>query len=402
MLCTSGMEQPTNMVVMDGDGVVVEPAAVDQLARVAGLPGCARAVGLPDLHPGPGLPIGAAAALSTIRPELVGSDAGCGVRLTVHERFKSSGDALERRVREVTDGPPLEGVDAEEALIAIWREGPAGLARVDGIPEDLAELAAAEAALPVLARAIPEGMAVCAEALGTIGGGNHFGELSEATAVPDRGEAARIGLARGRAVIVVHSGSRGLGRLLASRHAAGEGLDERAYLEELEGCVRFARANRLVIGWRLARAAGVARVDRVLGTLDVVHNTVVREDGAWIHRKGAAPAGEGELTVVLGSRGAHTWVMRGSGCAHCLGSVAHGAGRRIARADAKGHVRSRHRRSELHRTALGGRVVCDDADLLYEEHPDCYKSVEAVVDVLERRGAGRRVAALRPLVTVKR
>ena len=57
---------------------------------------------------------------------------------------------------------------------------------------------------------------------------------------------------------------------------------------------------------------------------------------------------------------------------------------------------------ELTRTATGTRVVCDDPDLLYEEHPDCYKPIEAVVDVLEQRGAARRVAALRPLVTVKR
>lgn len=398
---TSGMEHVVNMVVMDGPGVLIEPAAVDQLARVAGLPGCRRAVGLPDLHPGPGLPIGAAAALDAIHPELVGSDAGCGVRLVVVDKFKTSGDALERRVRDATDGPPLPDLDPVEALAAIWRDGPAGLARVRGVPDDLAELAAVEVLDAPLNAPIPEGMAAVADTLGTIGGGNHFAELSEVTRVVDGLAASRIGLRRGGAVIVVHSGSRGLGRVLAGRFAAPL-TDPGAYLDELEGCVRFARANRLVIAWRLARAAGVARVSKVVGGLDVVHNTVVREDGAWVHRKGAAPAAADQLTVVLGSRGAASWVMCGSGCVSCLGSVAHGAGRRITRSDAKGHVRARYRRSELHRTATGTRVVCDDPELLYEEHPDCYKSIEAVVDVLEARGAARRVAALRPLVTVKR
>ena len=42
-----------------------------------------------------------------------------------------------------------------------------------------------------------------------------------------------------------------------------------------------------------------------------------RVDGgdAWVHRKGAAPAAVDALTVVLGSRGAPSWIMRGAGAA---------------------------------------------------------------------------------------
>jgi release factor H-coupled RctB family protein len=47
-------------------------------------------------------------------------------------------------------------------------------------------------------------------------------------------------------------------------------------------------------------------------------------------------------------------------------------------------------------------VICDNKDLLYEEHPDAYKDVEVVVDSLEQAGAATRVAALLPMVTVKR
>ncbi|MEQ1504951.1 MAG: RtcB family protein, partial [Myxococcota bacterium] len=101
------MDQVT---VIEGPGVPIEPAAVDQLRRVGGMPGCVRAVGMPDLHPGPGIPIGAVVALRDVHPTLVGSDAGCGVRLVVHERIKAHGDALERRIRAATDEPPLDGV----------------------------------------------------------------------------------------------------------------------------------------------------------------------------------------------------------------------------------------------------------------------------------------------------
>jgi release factor H-coupled RctB family protein len=319
----------------------------------------------------------------------------------VFERFKVAGDALERRVREATDQGPLPEVDSDQALEQIWRHGPRGLAAVAGVPDELAALAAAEPDDAPLQVAVPDPLRSASGTLGTIGGGNHFAELSEVAAVVDAAAARRIGLRRGAAVVLVHSGSRGLGAALAARWATLSG-DPAPYLAELEGCVRFARANRLVLGWVLARAAGVGRADRVVGGLDLVHNTVVGGDGDWVHRKGAAPAEADQLTVVLGSRGAASWVMCGAGDEASLCCVAHGAGRRVTRGEAKARIRSRYQRAELTRTATGTRVVCDDPDLLYEEHPDCYKSIEAVVDVLEARGAARRVAALRPLVTVKR
>ena len=59
--------------------VWLESDAVDQLQRLAALPGFQRAVGLPDLHPGAGTPIGAAVATEGhLHPTLLGSDAGCG------------------------------------------------------------------------------------------------------------------------------------------------------------------------------------------------------------------------------------------------------------------------------------------------------------------------------------
>jgi release factor H-coupled RctB family protein len=106
--------------------------------------------------------------------------------------------------------------------------------------------------------------------------------------------------------------------------------------------------------------------------------------------------------VVLGSRGARSYVMEGLGCEAALSSVAHGAGRRMTRSEATEKVRAKHTRASLVRTPLGGRVICDDPTLLYEEHPDAYKPVEPVIQALEQHGAARRIAALRPILTVKR
>ena len=81
--------------------------------------------------------------------------------------------------------------------------------------------------------------------------------------------------------------------------------------------------------------------------------------------------------------------------------VAHGAGRRMGRSEARAKLKEKYVRSALVRTALGSRVICADPALLYEEHPSAYKPIEPVVASLERAGAAVRVASLVPLVTVK-
>ncbi|MET0409810.1 MAG: RtcB family protein, partial [Polyangiaceae bacterium] len=75
---------PSNASLIAHPSVWMESEAVSQLARVASHPDCLRAAGMPDLHPGRGIPIGAAFAFEgTVLPDLVGGDAGCGVLLVV-------------------------------------------------------------------------------------------------------------------------------------------------------------------------------------------------------------------------------------------------------------------------------------------------------------------------------
>ncbi|MCB9762146.1 MAG: RtcB family protein [Alphaproteobacteria bacterium] len=400
---------PVHARILARDDVRVEGDAVDQLARVAGFPGCVRAVGLPDLHPGPGIPIGAAFAFrDAVWPGLVGGDAGCGARLVALSKTRMRGDALERRVREWTEGPPLPDADPDALLAAVWARGPRGLAEVPGVPASLAALAEVEAPEPdgPVAPLPFEGR--FGASLGTVGGGNHFAEISEVTEVADKPRARALGLRHGGTVVLVHSGSRGLGKALADRWGlrALTGADQAQYLGELAGALRFARANRLVIAWRLLGALGSARPSRVAHQVDLIHNSVVRGtlggQGVWVHRKGSAPAEAGQPTVVLGSRGTPSWVMEGTGSEDSLASVAHGAGRAMGRSEAVAKLKPAMTRKSLLRTASGGRVICDDPELLYAEHPKAYKPIGPVVDSLVEAGLARPVAALLPQFTVKR
>ncbi|MFV8754853.1 RtcB family protein [Nannocystaceae bacterium ST9] len=397
------------------DSVWMEGEALEQLARVARMDDCVRAVGMPDLHAGPGMPIGAALGFgSTIHPHLVGGDAGCGARLVVIDKLKQHGDQLERRVRAAFGeaSSMLAELDDPLALLeAIWQCGPRAL--VDApIDDALAELAEAEPDddLPE-SGALPSALA-CEEfvaTLGTIGGGNHFAELGEVTRVFDDASAGTLGLERRSFALLVHTGSRALGKTFAGlwgMRVLTDPNDQREYLAQLAGTLRFARTNRLLVAWRLLEACGAARRSKLRGSLDLMHNFVRREpigeeSSGFVHRKGCAPAHEGELAVVLGSRGAPSWLMRGCGRLDCLCSVAHGAGRRMTRSEARAKLGHKHERKSLQRTASGSRVICDDKDLLYEEHPDAYKPIDPVIASLEAAEAATRVAELSPVLTVK-
>ena len=422
----------TPEVWMEGDGVA-------QFAKTSGLPGCVRAVAMPDLHVGKG-PVGAVfATRGLVYPHLLGGDVGCGVRLFATSEDAKNRDAIERRVRKAWDEEPLGGCDPEAVFAAAWGQGVAGLAELEDAPEALravAREASADRSRAEEADAAIEGTghgpaawswsgSGYEEALGTIGGGNHFVEIARVDDVRDAAAAESLGLSKGCLVVVAHSGSRGLGTALARRWgdatlsevdarrpviegARGEEIAPAllAYLADVAGARRFAQVNRFLLGYRMLRALGAARASKLTGSFDVTHNDVRPEpvDGApaWIHRKGAAPAYEGAPTIVLGSRGAPSWVLLGTGAEGGLRSVAHGAGRRMGRAEALSKLKGKYRRSELCTTRLGGRVVCDDTSLLYEEHPDAYKPIEPVVKSLVEAGLAAPVASLVPVVTVKR
>ena len=174
---------PAHVRVIASPQSWVEGEALRQLEAVARLPGMRSAVGLPDLHPGKGAPVGAAfASEGVFYPFLVGSDIGCGMGLWELEL-------------------PVRKAKPERWAAKLDLEGP-----WEGDPDAM------------LARmgARPCGFEL---ALGTVGGGNHFAELQRVDAVHDPKAVASLGLSPERLLLRVHSGSRGLGEVLLRAHA---------------------------------------------------------------------------------------------------------------------------------------------------------------------------------------
>lgn len=357
--------------IIASDASWIDPVAVEQLHASARLEGIERVVGLPDLHPGRGIAVGAAFwSPSHVHPHLVGSDIGCGMGLWAT-------DLALRKFRPDAAVKKLDGLETE------WdgdRDTVLADAGLDPAPGD--------------------------EALGTIGGGNHFAELQRVEAVADPARFAALGLAEDRVLLMVHSGSRGLGQAILDdqirRHGgaalvAGEAACA-AYLAEHDRAIRWAVVNRAVIAARFAAALGFGG-PRVL---DITHNSVTPHAGGWLHRKGAAPADAGPV-VIPGSRGDLSYLVqpRAEQAEAALHSLAHGAGRKWGRGEARAKLERRFRIADLERTALGSRVICEDRQLIFEEAPQAYKDIHRVVADLVEAGLIDVVATLRPLVTYK-
>ena len=345
----------------------IESDAVAQCHQVAALDGMVHVAGLPDLHPGKGAPIGAAMTSTVLYPLLVGSDIGCGIAVFPIK--------LKRAVPERLAGlfPDLDrALDPErDADDPAW-------AVVDG--------------------AIPAGHV---EGLGTLGRGNHFVELARIETVFEPGHASRLGLDAGDLVLIVHSGSRGLGeRILRAHtavHGAGPAADPAAYLAMHDDAVRWGSLNRRLLAARVADALGAAPAEPIV---DECHNLVERRDGGYLHRKGAAP-GDGRDVLIAGTRGTRSYLVAAHAGPDANWSVAHGAGRKMSRADALRRGRAKHTVEQLRRTPVGSLVVCGDRQLLFEEAPTAYKRIEQVIADLVDHGLATPVATTLPLVTYK-
>ena len=349
----------------------IEQAAIDQLPQTARLTGIDEIVGMPDLHAGRGIAVGAAFwSRSHVHPHLVGSDIGCGMALwrCAMPLRKFRLDAAERKLRGLEEP---------------WRGDSATRLAEAGLPPSL-----------------------MGEALGSIGGGNHFAELLRIDTVMDEALFAELGLDPDAVHLMVHSGSRGLGHAILERHLARHNVtgliagedDCTRYLDEHDEAVRWATLNRAVIAERFTDRLGT-RGDLLL---DICHNSVTPHLGGWLHRKGAAPADKG-LVVVPGSRGDLTYLVRPrlDQADAALHSLAHGAGRKWSRSEARDKLARRFSVADLSRTKLGSRVICEDRDLIYEEAPQAYKDIHQVVQDLDRAGLIDLVATLRPLITYK-
>ena len=364
---------------------VIEPEAIAQIQRMCDAPfteGCRVRV-MPDVHAGKGCTVG---TTMTVRdravPNVVGVDVGCGM-YTVRLREKDVDFArLDAAAHFIPSG------------MNVWEE-----------PQERFDLSS----LRCLEALRHPKRLECS--LGTLGGGNHFIEVDRA--------------ADGTLYLVIHSGSRNLGKQVAEYYQETavrqhRGIDDtprrrreliaryraegreteiegalralsaakrvpevpddlcdvsgeafRDYLADVAVCQRFARRSRELMAEILLARSGLTAES----AFHTVHNYIDTDE--MILRKGAIAAHAGELVLIPVNMRDGSILAVGRGNPEWNFSAPHGAGRVMSRAEAR-----RTLDMEAYRQAMEGVYTTSVAPETLDEAPMAYKSLADIADVV--------------------
>ncbi len=439
--------------------------APEQVANVATLPGIVKAsMAMPDIHWGYGFPIGGVAAFDSeegiISPGGVGYDINCGVRLL---RTDLRYEDVKQKLRELIDTIFLNvpsGVGEKGKLRLSMQQLNEVLDRgvkwaVEngyGWNEDMERIEEGGSIKfanheKVSDKAKKRG----APQLGTLGAGNHFLEVQKVDKIYIPEIAKRFGIVEeGQVMVMIHTGSRGLGHQVATDYirvmeqasrkyginlvdrqlacAPVKSKEAEEYFAAMSAAANFGFTNRqLIMHWVRESFGKVFREDpENLGMhliYGVAHNIAKLEehtvDGkrmkVYVHRKGATrafAAGREELSqmyrdvgqpvLIPGDMGTASYVLVGTQKAmeETFGSTCHGAGRVMSRHQALRRFKGDEVKRELW-NKKGIYVRSASNRVAAEEAPDAYKNVDDVVKAVEGAGISRIVARLVPLGVVK-
>ena len=383
---------------------VIEDEAVDQIRRMCDteMTRGSKVRIMPDVHAGKGCTIGTTMTITDKAvPNVVGVDIGCGmytVRL-------GNVDIDFAKVDEACHFIP-SGMDVWEGRIMRF---------------DLTELRCY--------RELRDSRRL-ERSLGTLGGGNHFIEIDEA--------------ADGTKYLVIHSGSRNLGKQVAEFYQQlaidlhsgkeeyfrmrdeiirtykeqgrrteiqealialkneyeaknpdapedlcwlyGEYLMD--YLHDVEICQRFARLNREKMAEIILERTGMTAED----AFHTIHNYIDTDE--MILRKGAIAAHEGEKVLIPINMRDGSVLAIGKGNPDWNYSAPHGAGRVMSRARAKESIDL-----DEYRASMAGIYTTSVNEQTLDEAPMAYKALDDIIDVINE--SVDVIEVLRPIFNYK-
>lgn len=349
----------------------LELGAEKQLVDLSTLPFIHKHVAvMPDAHAGKGSTVGTVIATKgAIIPSAVGVDIGCGM-VAVKLPIKASDIKNLSQLRHSLERSVPVGRNSHKEV-------------TDRIVEEVKKLG------PQLTLPIDKALHQC----GTLGGGNHFIEICA-----DEED---------NAWVMLHSGSRNIGKQLADIHiqnAKGlmkqyfielpdpdlaylaQGTKEfESYLYDLNWAQGYAKANRNEMMLRVLKDVSyhVFGEDKgaefmTLFRVDCHHNYTSLENhfgsNVYITRKGAVSAKGGEYGIIPGSMGTKSYIVKGLGNPESFNSCSHGAGRKMSRTEA----RKTFSLEDLKAQTTG--VECrKDVDVI-DEIPGSYKNIDQVME----------------------
>jgi tRNA-splicing ligase RtcB (3'-phosphate/5'-hydroxy nucleic acid ligase) len=387
------LQLSTSVPVLSWAGHELGHDEMKMAKNVASLPFVHKHVALmPDVHLGKGALVGSVVATkAAIVPAAVGVDIGCGM-CAVKTPYHAN--QLEGKLKQIR-------LDVEKLIPVGFNENKELSKEVTNWQGwgDFKELHSKVQHL--------EGKAM--KQMGSLGGGNHFIELCVD--------------AEGDVWLMLHSGSRNIGNMLAQRHIetaknlaklAGLRLPDPdlshfvqatpefdAYWRDLQWAQHYALRNREVM---------MARFKRVVEThlaggkpfkpsiqVNCHHNYAEREihfgEEVYVTRKGAVRARKDDYGIIPGSMGTKSFIVKGKGCEDAFCSCSHGAGRQMSRNKAK----LAFTLEDLIQQTTG--VECRKDEGVLDEIPGAYKPIEQVMK--NQNDLVEVVATLKQVMCVK-
>ncbi len=453
------MRVPARIYISDKIWEHVEDEALIQLVNSTTLPGIVKyAIAMPDIHTGYGPPIGGVGAMKlpdgVISPGFVGYDENCGIRI-----LKS--DYTEKDIQPYLDKLATEIQKEVPSGLGRGRQTKLSIGQIDkilegGVPhlvnqgygeeedvencEEEGKMEQADASV-VSQKAKMRGR----DQVGTLGSGNHFVSLEKIDEIYDEEVAKKFGLFKDQVIVMIHTGSRGLGHqnctdylrivmkalpkyniklpdkeLACMPFSSSEG---QRFFKAMSGACNFAWSNRHMISHYIRKVW-----KRILGEkadlkllYDVAHNIAKIEehevDGQKmkliVHRKGATRAfppnhpeipekykDVGQPVIVPGSMGTSSYVMVGTEeSKEAWHTVCHGAGRIMSRHAAIRALSGQEIVKELEQKGI--LIKCRSMRGIAEEAPQAYKDIDEVVEVVHQTGLSKKVVRLKPLAVIK-
>jgi len=433
--------------------------SIIQLVNTATLPGIVKyALAMPDIHEGYGFAIGNVVATKLpegiISPGGIGFDQNCGVRLLKSEYSeKEIKPYLEKLATEIQKEVPSGLGRGRQIKLSIEQidkilEGgvPKLVKQGYGEKEDIENcesnglLSQADAST-VSSRAKNRGR----DQVGTLGSGNHFCELQKVAEIFNEETAKVFGLFKGQVVVMVHTGSRGLGHqnctdylkvMMQAMPKYGIRLPDKElacvpfnspegqrFFKAMCCGANYAWANRHMITYYIRKAwkSVLGEKESLKLLYDVAHNIAKvekykvngKEMELCVHRKGATrafPPGHpevpekyrevGQPVLIPGSMGTASYVLVGTkGSEEAWHTVCHGAGRTMSRRAAIRTVNPKELIKGLENKGI--LIKCWSLRGIAEEAPIAYKNIHDVVDVVHNAGLAKKVAKLVPLAVIK-
>lgn len=361
--------------------------------NVASLPFVFKHVALmPDVHLGKGALVGSVVATKdAILPAAVGVDIGCGM-CAIKTPFTAA--QLDGKLKQIR-------LDIEAAIPVGFNENKQVEKAVTNWQgwRDFKDLH------PGVQRLESKAM----KQMGSLGGGNHFIEVCLD--------------AKDQVWLMLHSGSRNIGNMLAQRHIETakdlmklsqtrlpdpdlayfvQGTSQfAAYWHDLQWAQHYAKFNRDVMMARFQRVvekhlAG-GKPTKPLLQVNCHHNYAEKEvhygEEVYVTRKGAVRAQENDYGIIPGSMGAKSFIVKGKGNCASYCSCSHGAGRLMSRNKAK----NTYTLDDLVKQTQG--VECRKDEGVLDEIPAAYKPIDQVMQ--NQADLVEVVATLKQVVCVK-